>query len=81
VCWRSLEPDHHESWAFLDGVQIVDEKGDPLKVQGPEQRAVKSGVGALPPATSPNRKPTKFVKKRSEELQAYAKAIIDTILA
>jgi len=68
--------DNYESWAFFDGVQILDEEGQPLTPEEtPEQRANNR-------KNKPYIVPEKFKKnpKRSKELQAYAEAIIDTIL-
>ncbi|WP_406459106.1 hypothetical protein OH768_31080 [Streptomyces sp. NBC_01622] len=65
--------DIQESWAFLDGVQMMSEKGEALlQTPSPELRVAKN----------PGRKilPAKFNKTRSEQLQAYAQGIIDTIL-
>ena len=55
----------HESWAFLDGVQYMDEKGNPIP---------------QPKRPSPKARPNKFDKKRSVQLQDYAQAIITACL-
>ena len=57
--------ENHESWAFLDGVQYMDEKGDPIP---------------QPKRPSPRARPAKFDSKRSQQLQDYAQAIIDVCL-
>ncbi|MGW2523229.1 hypothetical protein ACWC09_40850 [Streptomyces sp. NPDC001617] len=70
--------DDNESWAFLDGVQVVDEKGDPLIVPPtPEERA--AGNKGRKFVKSPGFT-KRFSQKRSRELQNYAQGIIDTIL-
>lgn len=66
--------DDGESWAFLDGVQYVTEDGKALPSPGtPEEHAKKSAARPYP-------RPKKFDPARSQELQAYADGIIDTIL-
>lgn len=63
-----------QSWAFLDGVQVMSETGDPLTPRPtPQQRADRTAIEKF-------KKPPKFNEKRSTALQAYAQAIIDTIL-
>lgn len=67
--------DNNQSWAFLDGVQIMSAEGKPLNEQPPP------GSRAVNQAPKPYKQPpgylTKFSQKRSKELQAYAQAIID----
>lgn len=55
----------HESWAFLDGVQYMDENGQPIP---------------QPKRPSPKARPAKFDKARSVQLQDYAQAIIAACL-
>lgn len=63
--------DNEQSWAFLDGMQIMSVDGKPLPdTPTPAERA----SGKKP---KPRLQPSKFSKKRSEQLQAYAQAIID----
>ena len=63
-----------ESWAFLDGVQVVGKDGRPLLWNTPAVRAVgQKGQRQI--------SPKKFNHRRSTELQAYADAVIETILA
>lgn len=56
----------HESWAFLDGIQYMDESGQPIP---------------QPKRPAPKATPAKFDKKRSAQLQDYAQAIIAACLA
>lgn len=66
--------DNEESWAFLDGVQVMEANGTPRTQQPlPAERA--AGRPGRPYTT-----PQRFNKQRSTQLQAYAQAIIDTIL-
>jgi hypothetical protein len=65
-----------ESWAFLDDVQTRKENGDEIpQPPTPDQRA-QGGKGRPFPTTATS----KFNPNRSKELQAYAQAIIETIL-
>lgn len=65
---------NQESWAFLDGVQVMSEQGEPLtRRPTPAQRATGHKGAKF-------ERPPKFDAKRSRDLQAYAQAIIDTIL-
>jgi hypothetical protein len=57
---------NHESWAFLDGVQYVDEKGNPVP---------------QPKRPSPKLTPARFDQARSLQLQDYAQAIIGVCLS
>ena len=65
--------DNNESWAFLDGIQTVRENGEPL----PRARDPAIPAGAQ---TADKIRPGKFNLNRSQELQAYADAIIEVIL-
>jgi len=63
----------YQSWAFFDGVQTVTEDGKPL------------APPPTPPERAKKRKPKAIVNDafdpgRSKALQAYAQAIIDTVL-
>ena len=70
--------DNQQSWAFLDGVQVMSESGKPLPLpQTPEERAAKGAARNFLPSPGFIKK---FSQKRSEQLQAYAQGIIDTIL-
>jgi hypothetical protein len=63
--------DNEQSWAFLDGVQVMSADGKPLLDNPtPAERA----AGKKP---KPFIQPPKFSKTRSTQLQAYAQAIID----
>jgi hypothetical protein len=66
--------DDNESWAFLDGVQVMDEGGHPLNSE-PEP-----ALRAVGTRGRPLTRPAKFKPDRSKQLQAYADAIIKTIL-
>jgi hypothetical protein len=64
----TIEPDmDFESWAFIDGVQYVDEKGQAISQY---QRA--------PNRITPGKFPS--LKLRSDQLQAYAQAVINICL-
>lgn len=66
---------NQESWAFLDGLQVVQENGKPvLKEPTPAERA--AGKKGQPYAI-----PAKYDAARAEELRAVADAIIEIILA
>jgi len=63
-----------ESWAFLDGVQFMKEDGTPRQQEPLPAERAGGGHGRR------YQQPQRFNKTRSDELRAYAQAIIDTIL-
>jgi len=64
---------NYESWAFFDGIQMVTEDGKPLLPSPtPPDRANKTRLKVV---SNPS-----FDRGRSKDLQAYARAIIDTVL-
>jgi hypothetical protein len=69
--------DEHESWAFLDGEQVMAADGTAMKTEPPVWDRAAGGKGV---ANTPSQLSAKFDPARSKELQAYAQAIIDTIL-
>lgn len=64
-----------ESWAFLDGTQIMSESGKPLA------QALTPGDRAAGKKPTPYAKPRLFDSGRSSDLQDYADAIIKVTLA
>ena len=67
--------DNNQSWAFVDGVQVMSAGGKPTEVPPlPEARAVNPKPKPVKP---PEGHASRFSKQRSAQLQAYAQAIID----
>jgi hypothetical protein len=64
---------NHESFAFDDGVHVVNDKGKPI----PPRKTLKVRVRNQTPR---GELPAKFQQERSEQLQAYAQGIIDVLL-
>jgi hypothetical protein len=67
--------DDDQSWAFLDGVQVMSDDGTT-----PLEQVPTPAVRAAGRHGKPFQRPVKFNPKRSNELQAYAKAIITVAL-
>jgi hypothetical protein len=67
--------DDNQSWAFIDGEQVMNEDGTTPLMSEPEPAARAVGQRGRPLP-----RPAKFNASRSKELQAYAEAIIKTIL-
>jgi hypothetical protein len=67
--------DNDESWAFLDGVQVMSEDGRALPQTILPSDRVRNGQQG-----PPQKQPAKFRQDRSKQLQAYAEGIIGTIL-